>query len=231
MAQAPEKSHDIPKINTNEINNVYKAMIASFNGAKRITPLWICAREKNFGFRPSLETNHLPQIMFDWIASMKLGLVVVVPLIFYSCEEKNIENAEDTQGKLFDPNFLVYNHYNVLISYIASDDSITIERYEPSSISQQGKLQEKLEDLFKNSFSNYTRRVVNFKLVAPKGLQAKYGDTRLCGHHIVYWTIYRLKYGLQASVDMLTDNVSIDRFDSFCKCMKDLGIAQCRANV
>lgn len=216
-----EKSHDVPKLNTDQINFVFKKMVTYFKAVQRITPFWICAREKNFGFRPSFEKQFLQPNVKLWTNYLNQGFTVIVPIVFYSCEEKDIENVEDTKGKLYDPDFLVYNHYNVIVSYIDSNNNIILERYEPSGISRQGNLQDRLSDLFTNLFKQYTRKKVEFKIVAPKGLQSKYGDTRLCGHHIVYWTIYRLKYGLQQSINMLTDDASDDLFSNFCECMKN----------
>lgn len=154
---------------------------------------------------------------------------MVTPIIFYTCAADNTENLEERGDKISDPNFLVYNHYNVLISYLTGEGVIHIERYEPSSTSAQGNLQEVMANLFIGLFKQYTKRTVEFKLVAPKGLQAVYKDKRLCGHHIVYWTIYRLKYGLKASINMITSDQTSARFERFCNCMSESTVGKCVA--
>lgn len=211
----------IPKIDSNQMNLVFKELVKSFQMVERITPLWICGRKNNFGFRPSLN-SFLPSIITNWISQVQQGKIVVIPIIFYTCDSNDIEKVEKveeekTQGN---PDFFVYNHYNVLVSYLTSDGVINIERYEPSNSLYQGNLQENLVYLFTNLFKTYTSRKILFKLVTPKGLQAIYKDKKLCGHHIVYWTIYRLKYGLKDSIEMIHDKSTIPRFERFCKCIK-----------
>lgn len=217
----------VPKIDSNQMNIVFKELVKSFKMVERITPLWICGRKTNFGFRPSL-IPFLQDILKHWISQVEQGKVVVVPIIFYTCDSKDIEKVEKieedkTQENGINPDFFVYNHYNVLVSYMTSNGSINIERYEPSNSLYQGNLQENLVSLFMNFFKKHTSRKIIFKLVTPKGLQAIYKDRTLCGHHIVYWTIYRLKHGLKNSIEMLTDELTIPRFERFCRCIKSGG--------
>jgi hypothetical protein len=227
MASIPENSLDVPKINTNQMNDIFKEISASFKMTARTTPLWICGRAQNFGFRPSLERDFLPNITRDWVKKLEGGYVMITPLVFYTCDANNTENVEERGEKESDPNFLVYNHYNVLLSYLDANGEIQVERYEPSRAASQGNLHEMLSSLIVGLFKNYTNRSVKFNLVTPKGLQAIYKDRRLCGHHILYWTIYRLKYGLKASVNMITDKSTSERFERFCKCMTDFKLSKC----
>lgn len=214
----------IPKIDTNQINGVLKDLVSSFKMVQHVHPLWICGRSKNFGFRPSLEKNYLPKITEEWVSFLEKGFVVITPLVFYTCSAEDIEKLSEERNN---QNFLVYNHYNVLISYIDKFGKIVIERYEPSDSTKQGILQKYLSQLICENLKKYTQRTLHFQLVAPQGLQAIYGDNQLCGHHIIYWTIYRLKYGLKASVNMLSDSKTGKRFEQFCRCITDFRLAKC----
>lgn len=224
---------DIPKIDTNKINDMFGEVIQSFRMVSKTIPLWICGRSTSFGFRPSLH-QYLPEITKKWLSEMEQGKIIITPIIFYTCDAKNIENvldhtemtetADNVDGGGY---FLVNNHYNVLISFITSDGHIQIERYEPSNSENQGNLNNGLSNLFISLLREYTKRVVKFELVSPKGLQAIYKDKTLCGHHILYWSIYRLKYGVKASIEMIKDGVSSLRFEKFCKCITDYRVGKC----
>jgi hypothetical protein len=216
-SQVPVNSLIIPKINTIQMDDILKEVIGSFSMTVQTASLWICGRAASFGFRPSMP---LSKIMTDWIDKLKAGFVVITPIVFYTCASDNIENIEDNRrGSKGGRDFLVYNHYNILISYLTAKGSINIERYEPADSLVQGNLNFQLKSLFEAQFKKYTDTPISFALVAPKGLQANYKDRRLCGHHILYWTIYRLKYGLQAAISVLSDPSVNQRFERFCNCM------------
>lgn len=209
-------TENIPKINTSKMNEIFKELVGSFKMVDRITPLWICGREKNFGFRPSLEKDYLPAILKNWIEKVENGYVLIIPIVFYICDAKDRELITTDTSE-----FLVLNHYNVLVSYMDANKQIIIERYEPSNSLLQKDLNDRMKKLFMSSLKKYTNKNIIFKLVAPKGLQAIYKDKTLCGHHILYWTMYRLKYGLENSITMITEEITSKRFERFCQCMKE----------
>ncbi len=153
--------------------------------------------------------------MKEWLRKLERG-VVIVPIVFYACSEKDPERVDETQPQTRD--FLVYSHYNILISYLQKGE-VVIERYEPADATRQGDLNEKLSHLLSGLFTPYQRKI-KYLLVAQRGMQAKHGDKTLCGHHIVYWIIYRLKYGLERSQKVLLPS-SEDSFLEFCRCITD----------
>lgn len=200
-----------PKISTSEIGGVFNELVLNFKATKTVNPLWICVNESNFGFRQSFVKEYLDQTFAEWTFNLQKGNVVITPLVFYDCSS--------TEEK--------YSHYNSLISYVDSTGSIQIERYEPDDSTTQGKLNERLRDLFRMTFKKYTNTDVVFSLVAPKGLQNANQDRTLCGHHILYWTIFRLKYGLSAALLMLSNSNALNRFKTFCSCITDMRIGKC----
>ncbi len=219
---------NVPKIDTNKIDDMVGELIKSFRMVSKTIPLWICGRSESFGFRPSLN-RYLPDITQKWVSEMEQGKIIISPIIFYTCDANNIENVTSQEVTSYnDTNyFLVNNHYNVIISYINSNGIIQIERYEPANSNNQGKLNNNISNLFSDLLKKYTKRSIKFELVSPKGLQANYKDKTLCGHHILYWSIYRLKYGFKASVEMVQDKMSFSRFEKFCQCITDYRIGKC----
>ena len=198
----------IKKINTSDIAILLK-QIATLCSFKTIDPIWICGRKKNFGFRPSLEKNYLPYMTSKWIDYLRNGYNVVIPIVFYNCNENDTEKHD---GINLSSDFLVFNHYNILFSYLDENNVIQIERYEPSTIKYQGDLNEKMESLFKSLFKDIR---VNFNLVSDSGLQNINKDKYLCGHHILFWVLHRVKYGKIESVNIINKN-SIEKFKNFC---------------
>lgn len=210
-----------PKIDTVAMTQVIVELTKGFRGVETTPALWICGRSSTFGLRPSLIEEFLPGIMRGWTEKLERGYIVATPIVFYTCKSGAIEIAEAPRG-IPDEEFLVYNHYNILLSYIDSSGKIQIERYEPAFIDTQGNLQLRMEKTVKNVFRQYSPRDVKFSLVAERGLQALNKDTTLCGHHILYWMVYRLKYGKKASAKMLSSEESLEKFRRFCVCVTKL---------
>lgn len=221
-------SQRVPKIDSSKINDVFQEISPMFRSVTRSSPLWICGRESSFGFRPSLE-KFIPGIMTNLIPNLESGKIVLTPLIFYTCGADDPEKVLSSKVRTYErrtyerrtderrSDFLVSNHYNLLITYINSSGVITLERYEPANATRQSSLNEKLTILFTKLFRKYSKRTVKFELIAPKGLQSLNRDADLCGHHIVYFAVYRLKYGKNESVRMLTSEDSKIRFQTFCR--------------
>ncbi len=151
--------------------------------------------------------------------------------VFYACDQSNPENEEKLRHDGDD--FLVYSHYNMLISYLNDKGEIYLERYEPANTHYQGNLNQLMEKLFVSTFGKYTKRDIKFNLISEKGLQNRYKDRTLCGHHILYWLIYRLKYGKDKAIEILNnpDTVSSSSFKKFCLCMTDSRVIKCSEGV
>jgi len=58
------------------------------------------------------------------------------------------------------------------------------------------------------------------KYISTEGLQSKLNDKRLCGYHILYWMIYRLKHGKDKTEIMLVASKA-KPFLEFCRCLED----------
>lgn len=158
----------------------------------------------------------------EWFNSIDQGFLMITPLIFYICDRDDPENiiTGPTPDDKKDNDFLVYNHYNLLISHLTSDGDIYIERYEPADVKMQGDLDSKLEALIRETFATVTTKKIIYRLIHPTGLQSKYGDNTLCGHHILYWAIYRLKYGDDKAVQLIVDKGDSGKgFVKFCSCL------------
>lgn len=196
----------IELIDTKKMEYLLQDLLSSFNKVKLIPSLWICGRSSTFGIRPSQQS-----IFLNWKNVLKRGFVCVTPIVFYGCDSNNLEDVNEFPENKED--FLVNNHYNILVSYIDNNKHIKIERYEPNDSTIQGNLNYKLEKLFTYYFRPFK---VNFKLVNPQGLQYMHKDKKLCGHHILYWVIYRLKYGLEKSINLIYNSSSTHTFGSFC---------------
>jgi hypothetical protein len=214
----------IPKINTSQMDELLARITPSFRGARQTGGYWICGRSTTFGFRPSFKKEYLPIMIKEWYSSLSQGYIMITPLIFYICDHNDPEVviSSPTPDDKKNNDFLVYNHYNLLISHLTQDGSIYIERYEPADSSMQGDLDSRLETLFKNTFKTVTKQSINYKLINPVGLQSKYGDNTLCGHHILYWAIYRLKYGDKAAVKLIESHTDNGHgFVKFCSCLNE----------
>lgn len=234
-AEDQEFYQKIPKINTQKMNDIIKQLFegekAFFESTARTSLFWICGRKDSFGFRPSFKNTFLPNIMKDWCTKLESGRVVITPIAFYACDQSNPENEEKLRHDGDD--FLVYSHYNMLISYLNDKGEIYLERYEPANTHYQGNLNQLMEKLFVSTFGKYTKRDIKFNLISEKGLQNRYKDRTLCGHHILYWLIYRLKYGKDKAIEILNnpDTVSSSSFKKFCLCMTDSRVIKCSEGV
>lgn len=206
---------ETPKINTSKMEAVMNGVASRFQQTHSLPSLWICGRSSRFGLRPSLVRDYLSRMMDEWFRKLEKG-VVIVPIVFYACSDKDAEKVDETQPQSKD--FLVYSHYNILISYLQRGE-VVIERYEPADATRQGDLNERLRGLLTELFAQYHRKV-RYLLVAERGMQAKHGDKTLCGHHIVYWIIHRLKYGFEKSREVLRPEKE-DTFVEFCRCITD----------
>lgn len=202
-------------IDTTEMNRLIGQFVSLFPRTASTPGLWICGRIDKFGFRPSFERDHLEKVLTDWIKNLNEWKVMVTPVIFYHCKSSDHdqeEKKEKNTGKFF-----VKNHYNMLISWIDATGNIKIERYEPADTSTQGILDDKMEDLLIKSFKRFSRRKISYYLVSDRGLQYTSKDDTLCGYHILYWLLYRLKYGLDKAIKMLHDGLNMPMFREFCK--------------
>ena len=192
----------IPIINTKEMNKLIKQFGSMFPQTYCSPAIWICAQIGKIGFRP--DKDLLTDIFKNWIRKLEEWKIVITPVVFYQCRETGL--------------FHIKNHYNLLISWIDSDKKIRLERYEPDDATTQRGLDSELEQLLVKTLQKYTRRNISYYLVSQFGLQMKFGDKTLCGYHILYWLIYRLKYGLEQSQKMLM-NPNIRYFNDFCSCI------------
>jgi hypothetical protein len=213
---------DIPVIDTVQMDQLLAKLTPIFKGVRQTGGYWICGRSSKFGFRPSFNRDWLPKMIKEWIQLLETGYIVITPLIFYTCDKDDPENVLVHQ-ELFDKeDFLVNNHYNVLISHLTKDGTIYLERYEPADTTMQNNLDDRLKKLFIETFAKVSSRKVDYRLISQTGLQAKYKDTTLCGHHIVYWIIYRLKYGDDKSISLITDPSDTGKgFLKFCSCLNE----------
>ena len=200
-------------IDTKKMDVILQELISSFNGVKLIPSIWICGRSSTFGIRPSQK-----DIFLNWLNILKRGYITVTPIVFYGCD---VNNLEKSNGEHDQTDFMVYNHYNILLSYIDKRGKIHLERYEPANSEKQGNLNNKLEKLFKDGFKTQN---IDFQLISSKGLQHIHKDTKLCGHHILYWLIYRLKYGLEKSIELVNNPDSNPLFESFCINVQKLNV-------
>jgi hypothetical protein len=202
----------LPNIKSNQIVNLLSKFCDKFKHVYVTSNLWICGRIEQFGFRPK-QVPYLKDIYSNWVSKLMNGYIVVTPVIFYKCDAVNAEKVNNDES---DTNFMVGSHYNVLISYLDATNIIQIERYEPSNATYQGNLNNLLGVLITSTMREFTECVVHYEKVAKEGLQCILKDKLLCGYHIVYWVIYRLKYNLIKALEML-DNPEIDKFIRFCK--------------
>ena len=209
---------NIPIINTAKMDEILKDTVKLFKGGviDRITPLWICGRSQTFGWRPSFKKTYLPAITRHWIDQLSKGKIIIAPIVFYACADNDV-SEEERRNK-----FLVFHHYNLLITRLTPTGGIHIERYEPSDADYQGNLDERLSKLLIDNFKEHTGKTITYNLVGRKGLQAVLKDKTLCGHHIIYWLIYRFKHGQEEFNKLLRDSTSAnEKFITFCKCMSN----------
>ena len=212
-----------PKINTTQMDKLLPQITNAFENVKSLPLWWICGRKQNFGFRPSFTKLYLEGLTKKWLSLLKDN-IVITPIVFYTCDKKNIElTTPDNEKDVED--FHVYHHYNILISWV-ENNIIHIERYEPSNINYQGNLDTKLKDLFVNTLRKYTTKDVKYELISPTGLQNKTKDKTLCGHHILFYVIYRLKYGKEKTQEQLNTTNDVNKFKSFCECMTEYTMEQ-----
>lgn len=209
----------VPKINTKMMDEVLGDVITNFSGTTKTSSLWICGRSSSFGFRPSLNVK---AIFSDLVKKAKSGYIVITPIVFYICDSENIEEESKLGENEDRSKFLVFHHYNILLSYLKKDNTLNIERYEPSDSKNQGNLDTRLSKLLLDNIVIKAK----YELIHPFGLQAVIKDKVLCGHHILYWLFFRLKYGKSATIEMLARSEhspgTLDKFKGFCKDMTEV---------
>ena len=170
-------------ISSSKIEQLLKETVHSFQNTHAFPPFWICTRKEKVDFRSSSKEMVKQNVQLA-IRLAKQGHVVVIPLIFYHCQqdyEKSIPHEHSS-------NHYVDLHYNILLIYYSN--GIVFERYEPHSTLLQGNFASELEKLF----AQFSEEKISFQLFAEKGLQTLNKD-KLCGHHILYWISQRLKFG------------------------------------
>ena len=196
----------VPLIATNRMDTMMKQLTGLFSQTTSVHALWICAESTRFEFRPSQKRTFLTGLFKELIMLLENHTVVVAPVVFYQCRTSTTDK------------FLVSNHYNVLIMWLDANGVIQIEKYEPGRSTPT--LDTKLKNLLQLEFKKYTFRPVIYYSAVSTGLQRQ--DERLCGYHIIYWTMYRLKYGLSRARQMVTEGT--EGFAKFCRCIAENGI-------
>lgn len=211
-------NENLPKIKSNQIDLVLEKMLKELNlpNVARLPAFWICARKSGISFQKSFEKTYLPVYLSQWLRDLIDKKMVIIPLIFYPCDEHDnnkILDKDETDEKV-NKEFIIMNHYNVLLSYFdEKSKTIIVERYEPTR-----EVNPQFNELLSNLFIK-TLKLPNmvFILVSQYGLQYVYKDTKLCSYHILYYLIFRLKHTLAESVYMLTHQPPHPhRFIDFC---------------
>jgi acylphosphatase len=204
-------------INTDQMTIIIKETLKIFKASSRTECLWINGRISNFGFRPSFKKDYLPSILKGWIQDLREGKIVITPIVFYPSAKEDPEKFMKVKDR---ENFHAYHHYNILFSWINDQGVIEIERYEPGDSTKQSNLDSEMKKLLLQTFREETKESINYTLIAPKGLQAKFGDSKLCGHHILFWMLYRLKKGRKKALDLLSSEKDAGAaFQKFCDSM------------
>jgi hypothetical protein len=211
---------ELRKINTTEMEHILKEFIKLYKNTRvSTTSIWVCGRDDKFGYRPAFKKFYLDALVKDLLRKTREGYIVVVPLVFYACKKDNIDKVESIIKGNSTSDFMVYNHYNILVvREESSKKSLIIERYEPANVKYQKDLHSKLQTLFSSTFIEFGK-TVKLELVMEKGLQHKYQDKTLCGYHILFWVLYRLSNGIEASREIFESPSAIDKFEQFCICM------------
>ncbi len=204
------------------MDTMLREIVASFRGTRSLNPIWICARQSKFDFRPGFKKVFLASLFKQWAQYIEEGYVVVVPVVFYLCsaEEPDKVINHPTEEDIKSGDFIVENHYNILLSFLDSKNRLCVERYEPANTLLQGDLNLRMERLIRNTMSSYSGYKLQYSLVHPHGLQSKYYDNTLCGHHILYWIIFRLKYGKEKAIELIENKLDRGtKFAQFCECL------------
>lgn len=167
-------------ISTAQIQEKLKNLLIPFKNTHAFPPFWICSKKGNVTFRPS----SIKMVKENLELASRLALsshVIVIPLIFYQCDEKGEYLSQKQQAHY------TKLHYNSLLIY-NSQGKLILERYEPNSTLQQEDLHLQLEKKFREVFTH----PFTFVLFAHHGLQ-KHDD--LCSYHILFWAQQRLLLG------------------------------------
>ena len=169
-------------------------------GVEAMDLIWVCARKSIFDIRWD-QHEQMRKIAKETTALVHLGFRVILPILFYPCDPKDIRERVPEE----DDDFIVFNHVNIILVsplFDASFSSVTgieFERYEPSCTVHQNQdfnmdamMRSMMEYWFKPYTSHLSMVWLETETICPYGTQVVLNDKTLCTLHIFYWLAYRL---------------------------------------